>query len=183
MGFIEPTGEHVLLGYVPPLPVREAEAVRDLAMTDIRDYARKVNVSKSYEKTAHRFVFYDDSKGQVGSGLTDTFMAVSIAKKERRFQSMRISFLELILKHNRRYSNYREVYAFDWFKDRVFAHKTTTEILGSMALIENPLTHKNEGVLFQERFESVLPLEPDDCDELCGRMLTIAYSVKNTQAA
>jgi len=176
MSFIEPTGEHVLLGETPPLAVREAELVRDIAMKEIRHRASTRTVSRTTDAIAHRFVLYDNSGGEIGSGLTDTLLSVSVAKKDWRFQSMRISFLELLLKHDHRYSNYREIYAFDWFEDNVFAHKTTVEILGNFATRYSSELSKKIDIVTQDRYVSVMPVQADDCDELCSRMLTVAYN-------
>ena len=181
MSFIEPTGEHVVLGQVPPLDVREAELVRDVAMKDVWQLAKRKNVSRTEDKIAHRFIFYDNSGGQIGSGLTDTMMSVSVAKKERRFQSMRISFLELILKQDHRYSNYREVYAFDWFEDKVFAHKTNIEILGDFVTRHDKSGKTIDSVSY-DRAVSVLPVQPEDCDVLCSRMLSLAHYVVQSSA-
>lgn len=176
MSFTEPGGEHVLLGAVPTLAVTEVEAVRNVAMSVVRERAHRVHVAP--EKRAIRFLIYHNSGGVVGSDLTDEMLGVSVRRKGPRQHTMRISFLEMVLSESERYANHREVYAFDWLDDRgVLAHKLIFENFGKILH-----TRRNEVGNIVDTVEpraalGILPIEATDCDALCNRMLTFAYGI------
>lgn len=166
----------------PILPIEEITAVRDVAMTYVRKNAR--SVTRRPDERAHRFVLYDDSGGAIGSGLTDTFLSVAVRKVESRRHRMRISFLELLLTEERRYSNMREVYCFDWHDDSdiVTARKKVTENLGKIVSTGLSEDGSLSDLVVPEVKERIYAIEPEDCDMLCDRMLEVTESVRQRAA-
>jgi hypothetical protein len=179
MANITPAPE-ILLAQAAELPVGEVEALRDFAMTYVRGHARQVVADKNAR--AHRFVLLDESGGQVGSDEVDTYLSVSVSKRER-LQRMRVSFLELILSEERRYSNSREVYYFDWQPDGVvYARRRVIDIFGriiSTGLNEEGLV---EDLVIPEIVDRTFPIAVADCDALCDRMLAVTESVRQKAA-
>lgn len=176
MSYIEPGGEHVLFGRVPPLEIPEVESVRNIAMSAVRERADRVRVVP--EQNATRFLIYHNSGGMVGSNLTDEMLAVSVRRKAPRQHTMRISFLELVLSEEERYANHREVYAFDWLSGRgVIAHKMVFENYGKILQTRRDELGGVIDTVEPHAVTAVLPIETTDCDALCSRMLTFAYGI------
>lgn len=175
--------------YIPPQKVAESELlapqhaslVRAVAMAEVRQHARTVNVST--DPRAHRFVLYDDSGGEVGSDLTDVFLGVSIAREGYlRRHIMRVSFLEMLLSEATRYSNRRTLYMFDWQEgEPVFARKKTIETHGE--IIETRQTEQGMvDIVVPSKFESLELIGPSDCNQLCEQMVQVTESVRQKVA-
>jgi hypothetical protein len=175
--------------FIPPqnapgselLPIQPVSVVRSVAMAEVRKHARRVNVSS--DPKAHRFVLYDDSGGEVGSDLTDTFLGISIARSGYRQHTMRISFLEMLLSEANRYSNYREVYMFDWRDgERVFGRKRTIE--NRTMIIETKVADDGAiiDVVDPQKIETVEVIDLNDCEALCERMIGVAESIRQKVA-
>lgn len=174
MSFTEPGGVHSLLGEVPALPRQEAEGVRDLAMRAVLPYATRVH--RQPERNATKYLFYHNSGGQVGSSLVDEMMGVVVRRNGPRQNSLRISFLELVLSDEERYTNHREVYAFDWLKgsEIAIAHKIVTENFGKILETKVDGFGETTDTVLPYREVAVMPIETTDCDDLCNRMLGFA---------
>lgn len=169
---------------VPALRVDEVLAVQALAMGYVRAQARRVHISDA-EPRRHRFALYQNSGGRVGTGETDMFLAVSAGKTDFRQWSMRISFLEMALTHERRYSNYREIYEFDWYdQDYCWGTKKNIEIYNRITGSYNdPVTGKLLDVIESDISTQAYAIESADCDELCDRMLTLTSQLQSSDAA
>ncbi len=164
------------------IPVEHVSAVRAVAMAQVRHHARRVNVSEG-DPRAHRFVLFDDSGGEVGSDLTDTYLGISVARSGYRQHTMRISFLEMLLSEANRYSNYREVYMFDWLEgERVFARKKTIENAGKIITTNTSASGQMIDVVEPSTTETLEPIEVGDCIDLCERMLAITENIRQKAA-
>jgi hypothetical protein len=186
-----------LLGYEtePKLPVEEVLAVQALVMQVVRPTARRA-VRK---EGMHRFVFYESAgpEAMVGSDETERFIAVSAGRKDFRSWTMRVSFLELILSKERQYSNYREMYRFDWDANgNCTAVKQVTDLHG----VITDFKRVGETTVVDESGETQIvgdyvpevetrhtimnfPVEPTDCDELSNRLLEVVNARKSRSAA
>lgn len=157
---------------LPSIPVEEVLAIQSLAMSTVRERARRVRVQDSI----HRFVIYDSSAGPIGSNGLDTFLSVSVGKKDFRWWQMSVSFLSLLMNHKLRYSNTRELYRFDWdaeghcsgikfFYDN---HNPVIETLPSLTDDKKVVDIIQPRAMMWSR-----PVDANECDELCDRMLQI----------
>lgn len=163
------------------LPIQPVSVVRSVAMAEVRKHARRVKVS--LDPKAHRFVLFDNSGGEVGSDLTDTYLGISVARTGYRQHTMRISFLEMLLSEANRYSNYREVYMFDWRDgERVFGRKRTIE--NKTTIIDTKVTEDGAvvDVVDPKKIETVEVIDPNDCELLCERMMEVAESIRQKAA-
>lgn len=174
----------------PQLAVEEALALQSLVMQVVRPTARRV----ARKEGMHRFVFYESagSEAMVGSNETERFIAVSAGRKDFRSWTMRVSFLELMLSRERQYSNYREMYRFDWDAEgNCTAIKqvidTMGEIVSYVKVGDKTVVNEAGGVCAESDYVPVikttrtpmtLPIEPSDCDELSNRLLEIVNTRK-----
>jgi hypothetical protein len=177
------------------LAVEEALAVQALVMQVVRPSARRA-VRK---EGMHRFVFYESAgpEAMVGSDETERFIAVSAGRKDFRSWTMRVSFLELMLSKERQYSNYREMYRFDWDADgNCTAVKQVTDIHGVITDFRKVgettvVDESGEARVVSDYAPNVetepstmsFPVEATDCDQLSNRLLEVVNTRKARNAA
>lgn len=164
------------------VPLEPVEALRNFTMSTMRSAARRVR--RIPEKRKHQFVIFDDSGGEVGSDLIDSYLGVSIARPEYRQHTMKISFLEMLLSESERYSNHRELYLFDWVDgEQVFARKKTKAIKGDI----RDTIIKDDGsivdIVVPTVLETFTVLTETDCHELKNRMLRYTEAASLERAA
>jgi hypothetical protein len=166
----------LLLPEIEPtrLPVEEVLAIQNLAMSAVRNQARRPDRTQRAPRR-HGFTLYRDSGGRVGSGEIDTFMTVRVARQDFRQWMMKIAFRELQLTHERRYSNYLEEYTFSWVgKEHCWGDKRTVETFHRIIdTFHNPETQTITDFTQLSRSIATYPLEVEDCDVLTNRMLEI----------
>lgn len=163
------------------LPISEAESIRDIAMTVVRPIARKEVIDINGEgKKARRFVLFANSGGTIGSNAVDEFLSVSVTKDIKRNWNLKISFLEYILSEEGRYSNFREVYDLQCnSKLGCIALKkdivNDVPILSSRSILE---TRQIVDTVQPNRYVSIEPMNTNDCDTVCNRMLDLSSRIK-----
>ena len=163
------------------IPLSEAESIRDIAMGVVRPVARKevIDLTEKGEK-ARRFVIFADSGETIGSNAVDEFLSVSVVKDFKRNWTIKVSFLEYVLSEEGRYSNFREVYDLQCSRQLgcVAIKKdivSDVSILSSRSIIE---TRQLIDVVQPNRYVSIEPMNAQDCDVLCNRMLDLSSRIK-----
>lgn len=156
------------------LGVEEALSLQSLAMK----YALP---AASYIKDLggmYRFSLYRSPGAEVGIGSGErlTIMGVCLGRTVLDTNTMRISFLHMDLTEERRFSNTRELFRFDWTgrSDHCIGTMKTYGHFGEIVnsyVDEQGVTH-SEVVAHISKEES--PISVEHCDELADKVLECA---------
>ena len=163
------------------LSISEAESIRDIAMGVVRPIARKETVDITAEgKKARRFVLFADSGESIGSNEVDKYLSVSVTKDIKRNWNLKISFLEYVLSEEGRYSNFREVYDLQC-SGRLGCLAIKKDIVNDVPILSSWSILKTKqvvDVVQPNRYVSIEPMNTEDCDTLCNRMLDLSSRIK-----